>query len=186
MKLKPIDNPDLIGLVAGWLSQKDNFQWLDFGGGRQPVTPALVKIMAQRDTHVLRVFTLDDDATPIGVVGFNNVDRHFKTATVWTVLGDKSYARQGYTTRAASKMLSFGFRELGLEAINTWAVEHNPSIHSAQRLNFRFIGRQRRCHYIDGQVFDRLLFDILKSEHKESEERPDRSEGHAAPGRFRW
>ena len=165
MRLIPLDTPELIALVAGWLAEKENFQWLDFGGNRQQMTPAIVKIMAQRETNVLRVFTADDGTTPIGVVGLHNVDRYFKTATVWAVLGDKSFARQGQASRAVSMMLTLGFRDLGLDAINTWLVEHNPSIGVVRRNEFRYVGRQRRCHYIDGQPFDRLLFDILPSEH---------------------
>lgn len=167
MRLFPLDSPQLVTLVAGWLARPENFQWLDFGGGRQPPTPALVKIMAQRETNVLRVFTAEDDVTPIGVVGLHNVDRSFKTATVWAVLGDKSHARRGYATQAVSKMLTLGFHELGLAAINSWAVEHNPSVAIGAPTNFRLIGRQRQCHYIDGQSYDRLLFDILASEHQE-------------------
>ena len=165
MRLILLDSSKLITLVAGWLAEKENFQWLDFGGSRRQLTPALVKIMAQRETNVMRVFTADDAETPIGIVGFNHVDRHFKTATIWAVLGEKSYARLGYTSRAVSSMLTLGFRELGFEAINTWVVDSNPSLGVAQRLNFRYIGRQRQCHHIDGHPFDRLLFDILPSEH---------------------
>ncbi len=52
--------------------------------------------------------------------------------------------------------------------MNAWTVETNtPSLGLLQRLNFRYIGRERRCHYIDGQPYDRLLFDLLASEHKE-------------------
>jgi len=64
-------------------------------------------------------------------------------------------------------MLSFGFKELGLGAIHTWIVEHNPSIRVAQQVRFRPIGRQRKCHYIDGRAYDRLWFDLLASEHEE-------------------
>lgn len=167
MKLKPVDSLEFIDLVAGWLSLKENYQWLDFGADHQAPTPLLVKVMSQRETNVLRVFTADDDQTPIGVVGLHNVDRRFKTATVWAVLGEKSYARQGYATRAVSKMLTVGFHELGLVAINSWAVEHNPSVAIGAPTNFRLIGRQRQCHYIDGRAYDRILFDILASEHKE-------------------
>ena len=35
------------------------------------------------------------------------------------------------------------------------------------RLGFKFIGRQRRCHVVDGRVCDRLWFDLLASEHVE-------------------
>src|SRR6266446_10877092 len=83
MKLLPLDRPELLELVAGWLARKENHQWLDFGNGRQIITPALLKIMAQRETHFLRAFTSDREDIPIGIVGLNSVDRIFKTAMFW-------------------------------------------------------------------------------------------------------
>jgi RimJ/RimL family protein N-acetyltransferase len=168
MKLLPLEKPELIELVARWLGDEENWKWLDFGGNRQPPTPALVKIMAQRETNALRVFTADDEITPIGVFGLNNINRAFKTASAWVVLGEKSYTRQGYATRASRAVLTLGFRELGLEAITSWAVEGNPSLEIHHRLKFHFVGRQRRCHWINGRAHDRLLFDILASEHQEA------------------
>ena len=170
MKLLPLDTPEIIELAAGWLAQKENYQWLDFGGGRQIITPAVLKIMAQRETHFLRVWTSDRDDTPIGIVGLNNVDRASRTATFWGVAGDKSFRNRGSGTRAASKFLSLIFRELGLHSINTWVVENNPSLRIGDRLNYHFIGRQRQCHCIDGRLYDRLLFDLLASEHRELED----------------
>jgi RimJ/RimL family protein N-acetyltransferase len=37
----------------------------------------------------------------------------------------------------------------------------------AERVKFRPIGRQRRCHVIDGKAYDRLWYDLLPSEHEE-------------------
>ncbi len=170
MKLLPLDRPELFELVAGWLARKENHQWLDFGNGRQIITPALLKIMAQRETHFLRAFTSDRDDIPIGIVGLNSVARTFKTAMFWGVTGEKSFRNRGYSTFASSKFLTLAFRDLGLHAINTWAVDHNPSLRTIERLGFRFIGRQRQCHYIDGRPYDRLMFDLLASEHRELED----------------
>ena len=171
MQLKPITTPELIELAAGWLAERGNHQWLDFGNGVQSLSPISLKIMAQKDAHVLRAFTSDDEGLPIGVVGLSNVDRNFKTATIWIVLGEKQYSFKGYPLRASSKMLTLGFRELGLHVVNAWAVECNhASVRIIKRLNFRPIGIQRQCHYIDGRPYDRLLFDILASEHKEMED----------------
>jgi RimJ/RimL family protein N-acetyltransferase len=167
MQLKVVDSPELIHLVVGWLSEKENYQWLDFGDGRQLVSPEWLKIAMQRGTHVIRIFTCDEDDTPIGVVGFSNLNPHFKTATIWVLLGDKSYAGCGYASRATSRMLTLGFEELGLRAIQTWIVEHNPSVRVADRVKFRPIGRQRQCHLIDGRAYDRLWYDLLPSEHKD-------------------
>lgn len=169
MKLLPLDTSETIELAASWLAQKENYQWLDFGSGRQLVIPALLKVMVQRETHFLRLYTSDNDDIPIGILGLNNVDRTFKTATFWGVAGDKSFRNRGYSTFASSRFLTLAFRDLGLHMINTWVVEHNPSMRTVERLNFRFIGRQRQCHFIDGRPFDRLLFDLLSGEHKELE-----------------
>lgn len=166
VELKPFDSPEIIRLAAGWLAHRDNYKWLDFGEGRQILTPEWLKIMTQRDTHVLRVFTADN-GVPIGIIGLDDVNRHFKTARIWAVAGDEVFRRRGYATRAVSKMLTLAFRDLGLRAVNTWIVEHNPSMSIVRRLNFTFIGRQRQCHIIEGRVYDRLWFDLLASEHLE-------------------
>lgn len=162
MELKTINTSELIEVVAGWLSEKRNSQWLDFGSD---VNAACLKFMVQKDTNMIRAFTSDDDV-PIGVVGLSQVNRTFKTATLWAMLGDKRYSRNGYTLHAISRMLTIGFTELGLHAVNTWLVECNhPSRRLVKRLNFRPVGRQRQCHYIDGRLYDRLWFDILACEH---------------------
>lgn len=173
MQLKSLDSRDDFELVAGWLARKENYQWLEFADGRQRLSPEWLKIAIQRGTYVIRLFTADDRDRPIGVVGLSAINPHFKTANVWVVLGDKSYARQGYSSRATSLMLTLGFVELGLHSIHTWIVDHNPSIHVAERVRFRLIGRQRQCHWIDGRAYDRLWFDILASEHAEHEETSD-------------
>jgi RimJ/RimL family protein N-acetyltransferase len=167
MQLKPLSSPEDFRLVAGWLADKANYQWLDFGDGRQLVNPEWLKIAQQRGSHVLRLFTADDEETPVGVVGLSNLNRQFRSANVWVVLGDKTCAGRGYASRATSKMLTLGFSELALHSIQTWIVEHNPSIRVAARVKFRPIGRQRECHYIDGRWYDRLWFDLLASEHEE-------------------
>jgi len=170
MKLLPLVTPEILELATGWLARKENYQWLDFGNGRQIVTPALLKIMAQRETHFMRVYTWGRDDVPMGIVGLNSVDRYSGTATLWAAAGEKSFSNRGYVSLATSKFLSLAFRDLGLRAINTWIVDRNPSLRSLQRLNFRFIGRQRQCHIIDGRPHDRLLFDLLAAEHRELDE----------------
>ncbi len=133
MKLLALDSPELIRLVAGWMSRKENYEWLDFGNGKQVLTPEWLKIATQRDTELLRVFTADDDSAPVGIVGLTNIDRVFRTARIWVVVGDKSFGARGHATRAASRLLSYAFGELGLHAVNTWIVEHNPSRRIAER-----------------------------------------------------
>ncbi|TLY79805.1 MAG: GNAT family N-acetyltransferase [Gammaproteobacteria bacterium] len=165
--LRPLESASDFELTAAWLQLKENSQWLDFGGNRQAVTPALLKIMVQRQTNFIRVYTSYEDDAPLGIVALNNVDRNMRTGTLWGVAGDKSFRCRGSTQVAASRLLTMAFQELGLHSVNTWTVEHNASRRAVERLGFRFIGRQRQCHFIDGQPYDRLLFDLLASEHRE-------------------
>jgi RimJ/RimL family protein N-acetyltransferase len=170
MKFLPLDTPGILELAAAWLEKKENYQWLDFGGAGQRVTPMLLKILAQSKTHFLRVYTSERDDNPIGIVALNGVDRTSNTATFWGAAGDKSFRSRGYGTLAASRFMTIAFRDLGLYSVNTWVAEGNPSLKIIERAGFRFIGRQRQCHYIDGRPYDRLLFDLLASEHKEVED----------------
>jgi RimJ/RimL family protein N-acetyltransferase len=167
MKLLPVDTPDRLQLVAAWLGDKENYQWLELGDGKQTGSLEWLAIAVQRKSYVMRLFTSDFDDRPIGVVALSNVNPHFKTANIWVVVGDKSYASRGHATLAASRMLTIAFSELGLEAVHTWIVDHNQSVRMAKRLNFRLIGRQRQSHYINGRAYDRLWFDLLASEHQE-------------------
>jgi RimJ/RimL family protein N-acetyltransferase len=164
MKLLALDTPELLELVSQWLGKEENCKWLDFGNGVQALTPAMIKIMTQRGLHVLRAFTPDTDDVPAGVVGLSNVDRTFKTASLWGVLGNKRYG--GATTQACSRLLTLGFTDLGLSAVNAWTVETNVAGRRAlERLGFTYVGRQRQCHRMDGRTYDRLLFDLLAEEH---------------------
>ncbi|MGH8736444.1 MAG: GNAT family N-acetyltransferase [Burkholderiales bacterium] len=171
MKLLPLYSPAMFELAAGWLARKENSEWLDFGIGHQPVTPSILALMARRETHFLRAYTSDRDDTPIGMVALSSVDPVFRTATYWGVSGDKSFASRGYSTLASSKLMTIAFRELRLHSVNTWAAEGNPSVRIITRIGFRPAGRLRQCHCIDGRPHDRLLFDLLASEHRELDEK---------------
>ncbi|MGH7529184.1 MAG: GNAT family N-acetyltransferase [Gemmatimonadales bacterium] len=167
MKLLPLDNPALLELAAGWLGNHENYKWLDFGNGVQQVSAVTLRIMSQRGIHVFRLYTADDSDEPAGIVGLTNVDRSFRTASIWAVLGRKRYG--GTTIHACSRMLTYAFTELRLHAVSAWTVEINtPARRVLEGLGFRFIGRQRQCHWIDGRPYDRLLFDLLATEHQET------------------
>jgi RimJ/RimL family protein N-acetyltransferase len=164
-----------MALAARWLAQKENYQWLDFGNGGEAISPLLLKIMAQRDTHFLRLYTSPLDDRPIGIAALNHVDRRLRTAVFWGAAGEKSFRSRGWGTLAGSRFLTLAFRELGLNVIQTWVAEGNPSQRLVERLGFRFVGRQRQAHAIDGRPRDRLLYDLLAAEHREIESLPLRA-----------
>lgn len=165
--LRPPDAAAL-GRVAGWLADAATARWLDFGDGVQALSPATLAVMAKRSSHVLRVFTADGDDAVAGLVALSDVARTVGTARLWYVLGAKEHAGRGLTTRAVAGLLTLAFTELGLGAVNAWAVDGNvASMKVLARNGFRLVGRQRRCHLMDGGRHDRLLYDLLAEEHGE-------------------
>ena len=72
---------------------------------------------------------------------------------------------QGYATEAAQALVSFGFRDLGLERLSSWCIADNAaSIGVLERLGFAQEGRLRRNEYFKGRWWDTLLFALLKGE----------------------
>ena len=51
VKLRPLDSPELIQLVAGWMAQKENTLWLDFADGKVALTPAWSRLEAAMRTR---------------------------------------------------------------------------------------------------------------------------------------
>src|SRR5207247_10623432 len=142
----------------------DQYKLLHFCKQDQMVSPITLKIMTQRNIHLCRAYMADHGDVPVGAIGLTNVDRHFKTASIWAVLGNKRYG--GCTREAVSKMLTFGFTELGLHVVNAWTVEINiPAQRVLEALHFKYIGRQRQRHDIDGRPHDRLAFALDATEH---------------------
>src|SRR2546430_16578349 len=80
MKLLPLDKPELIQLAAQWLGREENYKWLDFGVGAPALSVVSLRVMSQRDLHVLRVFTPDDTDLPIGSVARSATRGYSQTA----------------------------------------------------------------------------------------------------------
>ena len=168
MKLLPLADEAALDLACGWLADAGNRQWLQFGDSTRPIPAASLKVMTQRPAHCMRLFT-SETGTPIGIVALGDIHPVFRTATIWIVLGDKRLAGQHYGRRAMGRCLRLGFGELGLRSVTTWVVDSNvASRRMVDAVGFRLIGRQRQCHVIDGQMHDRLLFDLLPGELREA------------------
>ena len=122
MNLISITDNEEVYLVESWLKKPENYKWLDFRNGIQSLNAASIKVMTKREIHLLRLFTTDKDGVPVGLVGLSDIHEKFKTASFWIVLGDEKYRGQGLAVRAASQLLTIGFKERGLHAINAWTL----------------------------------------------------------------
>ncbi|MEZ4295504.1 MAG: GNAT family protein [Polyangiaceae bacterium] len=156
-----------LATIAGWLAEPENGRWLRFGPGLPAPSAAVLRVMCRRDTHVVRVFTEEAGGQAVGVVALSDVDREFRTGTLWYVLGEKQARGRGLATRAVSALLGEAFSSGALFAVQAWVVDGNmPSMMVLSHNRFRFVGRQRCCHVVEGCIRDRLLFDLLADEHR--------------------
>ncbi|HEY1991740.1 MAG TPA: hypothetical protein VGH71_04710, partial [Gammaproteobacteria bacterium] len=108
MELIPLDDARLIRRAALWLTEKSNRQWLDFGEGAREIGVGTLTAMVRDESHILRAFTAEDTGEAVGLVGLAGVNRDFRSAILWALLGDRRYAAKGYVLRATEAMLTLG------------------------------------------------------------------------------
>lgn len=165
MNLRSLKDSDVKTIIK-WFQNEENYKWLDFGKGIQKLEEPTIKFMVQREIHAMRLFTPDDSEKPIGIVALSDINKKFKTAVLWYLLGDKEYSGKNYTTRAVTEILNYGFNKLKLQSIYAWAIDKNKaSIKVLEKHNFKLIGKRRQCHYIDSESCDRLYYDLIVDEH---------------------
>jgi len=156
-----------VSTVYTWLADPQNNQWLEFDEGDM-ANPRKLRSMLSSDTHYVRLFRASPEGDALGLVGLSNINRTLGTAMPWCVLNSDSHAGKFYMIRALSRLLEVAFDEMGLKSLHAWTVECNiPSVRLLRHAGFRYIGRQRRCHMINGRVLDRLWFDLLDFEYRE-------------------
>jgi RimJ/RimL family protein N-acetyltransferase len=157
---------DDFDVTARWLADERNAQWLDFGGASGVLNPVSLRVMSQRAGHCVWMYGRVE-GSPAGVVALGNIQRRFRTAEAWFVLGAKEHARQDLTVRALARLLEHGFTQLDLRSIHAWTVEINRGGRRVlERLGFRLAGRLRESHTIGDRPYDRLWFDLLAHEFK--------------------
>lgn len=152
--------------VAGrWLEDHHNYKWLDFGGGRQLISARALYYMSQSKDNFIRSM-VDANGRQIGVIGLQHVGSRFKNAMLWGVRPRLRPPARTHAWVEIKEFLSLGFKELDLHSIYAWAVESNRlSIGALQRAGFQVMGRQRCAHIVDDVMHDRILLDVLATEH---------------------
>ena len=92
-----------------------------------------------------------------------------RTATLGIFIGDNKERNKGYGKETIKLLLDFGFNYLNLNEINLDVMEFNKrAIKCYEKVGFKEYGRRRKCIYLNGNYYDKVSMDILKSEFKES------------------
>ncbi len=149
--------------AARWLADPAINRWLNPEWRERTTTPTTLAIALRNRRNRLWLFRHAGD--PAGLVALSDLDAAERTANLWYLLGENALAGRGLTTAAATALIDTAFHDLGLRALQAWAMRPNvPSLRLLARLGFRPAGCLRHAATPDGAPVDRLLFDHLAAE----------------------
>ena len=108
---------------------------------------------------------LNDNDTLIGNIGFNELEHIGRKATVGLFIGESEHRGKGYGAEASRLLLDYGFKHLNLHNIMLHVNSNNEQgIACYKKVGFREFGRRRESVYVNGQYYDNVHMDILRSE----------------------
>ncbi|MBF0707411.1 GNAT family N-acetyltransferase [Alkalihalobacillus hwajinpoensis] len=99
-----------------------------------------------------------------GTVGFNEVNRTHKYATIGYWLSEK-FQKKGIVTEACRGMINLGFNEIGLNRIEIRAASGNKKSQAVpERLGFTKEAVVREAELVNGQFYDHIVYGMLARE----------------------
>lgn len=119
--------------------------------------------LAQQPDKLWLAVTLRSDGRQIGGIGLR-IDEQHRHAELGYWLG-VPYWGQGYATEAATEMLRYGFKDLGMHRIFASHFSHNPaSGRVLRKLGMQYEGCQRAHLRKWDQFVDSELYGLLRRE----------------------
>ena len=162
--LKWFNDPEVIQYLAMYLpmTEMEEEKWIEELGSSRARTDSLFVIEA-----------IEEDSTkPIGTVGLHQINNKDHNAEFGIAIGDKDYWNKGYGTEAARLIIDYGFEQLNLHRIHSFALSFNErSIRMHKRVGFTEEGRQREAMFKNGEYCDHVIFGMLRDEWKNQKRR---------------
>jgi len=103
----------------------------------------------------------------IGVCGLTWIDWKNRNAEVSIYIGSKEWQGKGAATDSLKILIKYGFETLNLHRIYAIIFDFNkPSVKLFEKCGFKFEGKRREAHFIEGRYWDELVYSILMEEYK--------------------
>lgn len=158
---------DDIDIVYQWYNDQEINLW---SSGAWPINTLLSKDQIavkflDGAPDVYRYSILEENSRLIGTIGFKELNIPSRSASLYIVIGDKSYWGKGYGTDALIVFVRFLFTQWNLHRItlDTWD-ENIRAIRAYEKVGFIIEGRQREARYVYGSYHDSILMGLLRSE----------------------
>ncbi len=156
---------DAPGLFAA-ASDPEVTRWFSWGPyeHEDEARAYLERLPAEREQGTQLDLVIEHMATSeaIGIVGFSEIARRDRRATIGTWLG-REWWGTGANREAKALMCHLGFALLGLERIGSYTnVEHARSQRALERLGFEREGILRAFHRHGETTLDVVVFSLLR------------------------
>lgn len=167
--LRPVRRSD-IEYFLKWFNDMDVTQYLNL---YLPMTEMgeeqwIDNLGARRNSAMFVIEAIDGASNkPIGSTGLEDISARDHNATFGIAVGDKDYWSKGYGTEAARLLIAYGFEQLNLHRINSFAFAFNErSIRMHKAIGFKQEGLRRELIFKNGKFQDDVIFGLLRTEWK--------------------
>lgn len=110
-------------------------------------------------------FAIEADHSVIGACGLMGFDETARTSALGIRIGERAYWGKGFGRDAVATLIDYGFRHLNLHRVWLTVLHTNErAIRSYQACGFRAEALLRRHLWMDGELRDKLVMGILRSE----------------------
>jgi RimJ/RimL family protein N-acetyltransferase len=167
--LRPIKRSD-ISYFLKWFNDPEVVQYLEMylpmtEMSEEKFIEELSTTRTRSDVILVIEVIEGDSAKPIGNCGLHQINSKNRNAIFGIVIGEKDYWSRSYGTEAARLLINYGFQQLNLHRISSYAFAFNErSIRLHRKIGFREEGRLRQATFKDGQYHDHVQFGILREE----------------------
>ncbi|MDP4125915.1 MAG: GNAT family protein [Bacillota bacterium] len=158
---------DDIDALYNWYNDQDVNLW---SSGAWPLNTLLSKdqiaakfLDGSSDTY--RYAVLNEKNSLIGSIGFKEINIPGQSATIYVVIGDKTFWGKGYGTDALITLSRFLFTQWNFHrlSLDTWD-ENIRAIKAYEKVGFKIEGRQRQARFVLGNYHDVILMGLLRDE----------------------
>lgn len=142
-------------MISIWLNDSRVCSYLTsnlrFGG----ITPALARAALRRPDQ--KWYVILDGEKGVGIVALDSIDYVDGIANLWYFIGDESGLGKGLATEAIKLLIHQLPAEIA--TLIAWVAEPNTaSSHCLIKCGFRFVGDYKNAVVINGQKYDRQLY----------------------------
>lgn len=174
--LRPVGRSDISNFLK-WFNDPEVIQYLSMylpmtEMAEEKYIEELSTTRAGTVAHFVIEVIKGESAVPVGTVGLHGINNKDHNTTFGIAIGDKDYWNKGYGTEAARLLIDYGFEQLNLHRIHSFALSFNErSIRMHKRVGFTEEGRQREAMFKNGEYCDYVIFGMLRDEWKDKKRR---------------